>query len=437
MRSAFIALLIILAPLITVFGTGCSTAYSRPVHLPSGHPTYAIIAFDDQGVISQTDLTLIRARLAEALIERGYVRRSQILVDDPLRAEIIFRVKVAWIDDGEGFAVTEIVPSYGGGSTYYIPAPAYASDYPWMGRGSWCYDPWSDDWYYYGCGYYPWGPYTILMPVCPWIPYHGFGRHHRLPPGIAHLPPPPQRPIPPRQPSPPWWGRGGRHYGDYNPRGPDHAVRPPLATYEPSARRNERPAPPARHVAPSRLRAVDTTEPARGTARPANLPRTEEPRPRPRLGSAPTASSEPQAARESSQTRSSRTVPNRRDMSAPVDASASQPDRTRPTARAASSSDRATPSRTDSSRSQPVSPARSEASSDRRAPSRYDSGSSGRSSSWSRDSGPVDRSPPSRVEHSAPVRESAPAPQHASAPAPERSSPQPNPGRGDSDRDIR
>ncbi|MDD2763624.1 MAG: hypothetical protein PHE83_06580 [Opitutaceae bacterium] len=178
---------------------------------PDGRQTYAIIAVDDHGVLTQADQEKIRRSLVQYLTDQGYVQRDQVLTDDVVHADVVFRVMIAWQDAGTRFAITEVVPSY---SAAGLPSD-YAAESPPPAV------PWSYDNDYYDDGYlgYAYSPFTPYWAFFPFIPYYEF-RHHRSPPPYVNHPPPPKGP-PGKHHPPRWKGHTG-----YTPWRPDAGSRP-------------------------------------------------------------------------------------------------------------------------------------------------------------------------------------------------------------------
>jgi hypothetical protein len=169
--------------------------------------TYAIVATDDQGTLSPTELNSIVDTLVQFLLDQGYVRSDQVLVDDPGRAAAVFRMKIAWNEGRTSFAVVSVMTGSGNTRVYPGPAPAYATsalptdaepsdalppDNPPPHApppGDWSEDPWVND---DGFGY-PYGPYN---PFWVWFPLGSYyGRHlHHPPPPFFRRPPNHDRP---------------------------------------------------------------------------------------------------------------------------------------------------------------------------------------------------------------------------------------------------
>ena len=230
----FASMLCVIA--IVVLESGCTSASSSPVPVRQLH-TYSIVAIDDQGVLSATELNQIEDTLVQYLIDQKYVRADQTLLDDPAAADTVFRIRLAWNEGRSSFAIVEVAPSYSGGYASSGPPPAYASAAPWP-DDDWSYDPWlyDDNFGYAYC------PYCPFMAFFPFFPYYGFEHHHRPPVLIVHRPPPDHRP--PLSNRPPPWIR----YGHYmSSRYAGDGFRPPLlAPRRPGApSRHERPSPPA------------------------------------------------------------------------------------------------------------------------------------------------------------------------------------------------
>jgi hypothetical protein len=173
--------------IVAFFESGCASADSS--HAPVRElRTYSIIAADDQGTLSQTELNSIVDTLVQFLLDQGYVRTDQILIDDPGRAAVVFRMKIAWNEGRTSFAVVSVVPGSGGERVYAETPPAYATsapppDAPPPDNG-WNDDPWCNN---DGFGY-AYGPYWPFFAWFPFVSYHGIGRH-RPPPSMIRRPP--------------------------------------------------------------------------------------------------------------------------------------------------------------------------------------------------------------------------------------------------------
>ena len=165
--------------LVTAFlATGCTTVPSNPT--PDRElRTYAIIAADDQGDLSQTELNSVVDTLVQFLLDQGYVRSDQTFVDDPAQAMTIFRMKIAWNEGRTSFAVVSVAPSSGGAIVYAGEIPADVSP----GRSPYDspYDDWDNDpWRYDDDFGYAYGPYCPFLTIFPFMPFYGF-EHHRRP----------------------------------------------------------------------------------------------------------------------------------------------------------------------------------------------------------------------------------------------------------------
>ena len=210
--------------------------------------TFAIVAADDQGVLAPEELANIRIGIVQYLSSQGYLQSDQVYTDDLVHADLVFRVKIAWLNEGAGYAVTEVVPSYGGTTaTEYPEEPAQA--YAPVPYEPWDYD--DDEYGYYG---YDSGPYAPWL-LAPFLPIFGGDHHHRPSPSIVHRPPAPNHPGEPHRP---WWLGSGHHlpsrFGGDNPpsiflprrplpTGPgDHPTPPPLRWRSPATDADHRPA---------------------------------------------------------------------------------------------------------------------------------------------------------------------------------------------------
>lgn len=215
---------ILFALAFALFTSACTSVQAGSTRIRELH-TYAIVAVDDQGVLSQADLAKIRIGIVQYLTDEGYVRSGQVFTDDVVHADMVFRVRIAWMDAGKSFAVTEVAPTYGGGA----PVTEYAADDsgPYLPS---CYDPWYYDNSYYGYGYF-YGPYAPWI-FAPFAPIYVWDHHRHPSPPIVHHPPP-SNGLPEKQ-RPPWWNG----YTRYSPRPPqdDDALRhyPVRRPYDPA-----------------------------------------------------------------------------------------------------------------------------------------------------------------------------------------------------------
>jgi hypothetical protein len=212
---------ILFALAFALLTSACTSAQAGSTRIRELH-TYAIVAVDDQGVLSQADLAKIRIGIVQYLTDEGYVRSGQMFTDDVVHADMVFRVQIAWMDAGKSFAVTEVAPTYGGGGAPVTEYAAVAME-PYE---AWTYDPWIYDNSSYGYYYGPYAPW-ILAPFAPIYVWD----HHRHPsPPIVHHPPASNGLPEHHQP----WQNG---YTGYSPRPPqdDDALRhfPVRRTYDP------------------------------------------------------------------------------------------------------------------------------------------------------------------------------------------------------------
>jgi hypothetical protein len=161
--------------------SGCASASARTAR--TWHPaTYAIVVADDQGVLPQATFKKIEIAIVQYLIDGGFVRSDQRYVGDLMRADVVFRVRIAWQNAAAtSFTVAEVAPSYANGA----PAPAAVAEVE-PDYGAWYDDPWFYGDYYGGYFYGPWGPF---LTVAPFLPIYAID-HHRHPfPPVAHRPP--------------------------------------------------------------------------------------------------------------------------------------------------------------------------------------------------------------------------------------------------------
>ena len=215
---------ILFALAFALLTSACTSAQAGSTRIRELH-TYAIVAVDDQGVLSQADLAKIRIGIVQYLTDEGYVRSGQMFTDDVVHADMVFRVQIAWMDAGKSFAVTEVAPTYGGGGA---PVTEYAAEDSGPYLPSY-YDPWYYDNSYYGYGYF-YGPYAPWI-LAPFAPIYVWDHHRHLSPPIVHHPPA-SNGLPEKQRPPGWNG-----YTRYSPRPPqdDDALRhfPARRTYDP------------------------------------------------------------------------------------------------------------------------------------------------------------------------------------------------------------
>jgi len=142
--------------------------------------TYGIVAADDRGVLSPPEFDQIQIGLVQVLVSEGYVDNSQVFTPDIRRADIVFRVTIAWHGTGNSFAVVDVTPTYDGvtaiadapAAPLAGPPPAYAgSPYP--------YDPWADDYYDYPDFGYGYGPYLPIFGLAPFFSIFDYPFHRR------------------------------------------------------------------------------------------------------------------------------------------------------------------------------------------------------------------------------------------------------------------
>jgi hypothetical protein len=184
----------VLCVLLTAFlASGCTSTASMPAPRRLVQ-TYAIVAADDQGILSQTELNSIVDTLVQFLLDQGYVRSDQVFIDDPGQAAVVFRMRIAWNTGRTSFAVVSVAPSSGGPVVYADAAPVAAPT---------AYPPdedWDDDpWRYDDDVGYAYGPYCPFFTIFPFIPFYGFDHHHRPP--LVHRPPQHRRPSEHRLPT--------------------------------------------------------------------------------------------------------------------------------------------------------------------------------------------------------------------------------------------
>jgi len=239
--------------------------------------TYAIVAVDDQGVLSQSDLAKIRIGIVQYLTDEGYVHGGQMFTDDVVHADMVFRVRIAWMDAGKSFAVTEVAPTYGGGGAPVTEYAAVATE-PYE---AWTYDPWIYDNSSYGYYYGPYAPWIFA----PFAPIYVWDHHrHPSPPVVHH--PPASNALPGQHHQP--WQNG---YTGYSPRPPqdDDALRhfPVRRPYDPT--RDDRQAQPP----PSTWRARNPDADHRRPPPDAPNPRTPDTDHRPRRDAMPADTQRP------------------------------------------------------------------------------------------------------------------------------------------------
>ena len=202
---------------LAVLGSGCATASYSAVPIRQLQ-TYAIVAVDDHGILSQSELDKIRDTLVQFLIDQGYVHYDQVLIADPISADTVFRIRIAWPATGGSIAIMGVAPSYSGGGVYADAPVSYAPPAPWVYDG-WSYDPWLYGDYYGG---YSYGPYCPFLTVFPFISFYGFDHHRRPSPPYIHY-------FPPRHPAPVYWSSSRDRYSHYVPPWhPDREARTPL-----------------------------------------------------------------------------------------------------------------------------------------------------------------------------------------------------------------
>jgi hypothetical protein len=254
---------ILCAIAIAAAEAGCVSESSRPLPVLQPH-TYAIVAVDDQGTLSQTELIRIEDSLVQFLLDQGYVRSTQTLIDDPAGADQVFRFDLSWNQERSSFAIVGVTPGIGEGDTPASPPPSYANAGPWP-DDEWSGDPWLHD---DGFGY-AYGPYCPFLAVLPLFPYYGFDHPRRSSPPIAHHPPQEHRPTSGTH-QPPW----ARNRNDVPTWTAGSGPRPPLASpgRPPPPPRNQRSAPPTRQDATVRPPPSTPQRRERAQLERANLP---------------------------------------------------------------------------------------------------------------------------------------------------------------------
>jgi hypothetical protein len=195
---------ILFALVFALLTSACTSAQAGSTRIKELH-TYAIVAVDEKGVLSQTELARIQIGIVQYLTDEGYVRSDQVFTDDVVHADVVFRVRIAWMDAGKSFAITDVVPSYSSGTAPTEYAAEAAEPYV-----PWSYDPWLYDNSDYGYGYF-YGPYAPWI-FAPFVPIYVWDQHHRPSPSVIHHPSPPD--VSPGQHRPPWWNG----YTGYSPR---------------------------------------------------------------------------------------------------------------------------------------------------------------------------------------------------------------------------
>jgi hypothetical protein len=268
---------ILFALAFALLTSACTSAQAGTTRIRELH-TYAIVAVDDQGVLSQAELAKIQIGIVQYLTDEGYVRSGQVFTDDVVHADMVFRVHVAWMDAGKSFAVTEVAPTYGGGA----PVTEYAEEdsMPYLPSyyDSWYYDNSYDD---YGYFYGPYAPWIFA----PFAPIYVWDRHRHPSPPIVHHPPS-SKGLPEKH-RPPW--RNG--YTRYSPRPPqdDDALRhfPVRRAYDPA--RDDRQAQPP----PSTWRARNPDADHRPPSSDASTPRKPDTDHRPQRDSATASAQRP------------------------------------------------------------------------------------------------------------------------------------------------
>ena len=204
-----------------VLGSGCATTSYSAVPIRQLQ-TYSIVAVDDHGILSQSELDKIRDTLVQFLIDQGYVHYDQVLIADPVSADTVFRIKIAWPATGGSIAIMGVAPSYSGGDAYAAAPVSYAPPAPWI-YDEWSYDPWwCGDYYGSYYGGYSYGPYCPFLTVFPFIPFYGFDHHRRPSPPFVRY-------FPPRHSAPVYWSSSRDRYSHYVPPWrPGGEARPPL-----------------------------------------------------------------------------------------------------------------------------------------------------------------------------------------------------------------
>jgi len=181
---------ILLACGLALLAAGCATAPTQAAYADAFR-SYGIIAADDRGVLAPPEFDKVQIGIVQYLVSAGLVHDGQIFVADPRRADVVFRVTIAWQEARNSFTIVSIAQAYPG--TVVAGGTPVASGVP--------YEPWYDDDYYdypdFGSGY---ESYLPLIGIVPWMPFldhpgrggrghpgdrdHGRDRDHR-PPGAG------------------------------------------------------------------------------------------------------------------------------------------------------------------------------------------------------------------------------------------------------------
>jgi hypothetical protein len=249
---------------VVLLESGCASTSPSEAQVRESR-TYAIIAADAQGALSQTELNSIVETLVQFLLDQGYVRSDQILIDDPGRAAVVFRMKIAWNEGRTSFAVVSVASGSGSERVYAEPPPAYATAAPPpeapLPDNDWNNDPWRNG-DGFGWGYDPYWPVFVGFPFTF---YDGFHRHHRPQPPLTRRPPEQHRPTEHHERD---WGQD-RHYesGDPSHEGPSAQRSAPTQRSYPPRHDSVTPSAPRNNPAPDHRAQSSNHSPTRPQTR--------------------------------------------------------------------------------------------------------------------------------------------------------------------------
>ncbi len=148
---------------LALLTVGCTT-YSAQSTMRRARHTYAIVVADNRGQLSPAEFKKVEIGVVQFLIDEGFVGANDRYTGDLMKADVVFRVKVAWQGKAGGFAVTDVLPSYTAG-----PEPAEIAGTAPPYYDNWYNDPWYG-WDSFG-GYY--GGYDALWGLYPFLPIYG------------------------------------------------------------------------------------------------------------------------------------------------------------------------------------------------------------------------------------------------------------------------
>ncbi|MDD3180323.1 MAG: hypothetical protein PHQ04_08220 [Opitutaceae bacterium] len=203
-RSPLIPSLVIVL-FIALLESGCVSHTTESAREPL---TFAIVAVDDTGVLSQAQLKTVENDLIQYLIDTGLAEKDMRFIDDPTRADTVFRVRLvgthAW---GAPPAIAYVSPSYGSRYSYTPDSSTYNpiySPYP-------TFPLWPYNYYYNGLGYPYYSPlpyysslrihHPVTAPPAPMAQPSHSPRHRpplpaaRPPADVSQNPPRPSRPT--------------------------------------------------------------------------------------------------------------------------------------------------------------------------------------------------------------------------------------------------